>query len=171
MMIMPRLAVAVLIISALFACGEQSTSQNALPEGITPEMLPEGITPQMLPEDITPEMLERHKRIMGHRKPPASLVDVVEAQVARDPCVKDLGQWERIYSFGLNDKREVDETKVLFDYRQAGVHGFQSGRRVMAPGEWMMPDDRDYDLVIGSFDRTSGKLIIEACGSNLPDAA
>jgi hypothetical protein len=150
LMQMIRLAVVVLLIHLLGSCGEQSAQQNTLPG------------------DMTPEMVERYKRITGHRRPPASLIKAVEAQIARDPCVGDLGRWERLYSFGLDDRREVDETKVLFGYRQAGVYGFQTGKRATAPAEWVMPDDRHYDLVSGSFDRTSGKLIIEACGPNLP---
>jgi hypothetical protein len=147
---MIRLAVAVLLINVLGSCGERSAQQNSLPG------------------DMTPEMVERFKRITGHRRPPASLIKAVEAQIARDPCVGDLGRWERLYSFSLDNRREVDETKVLFGYRQAGVDGFQAGKRVTFPGEWIRPDDGDYDMVDGSFDRTTGKLIIEYCGPNLP---
>ena len=144
-----RLATAVLLIQTLSSCGEQS------------------VQPDNLPEDITPEMVERYKRVIGHRRPSAALVDAVEAKIAHDPCVGDLNKWERLYSFGLDDEREVDENTVLFDFREAGVFGFRAGRRVTAPAEWVNIDDRDYDLVFGKFDRTTGKLVIDACGPNL----
>jgi hypothetical protein len=148
---MIRLAVAVLLIHSLGSCGQQSVPRDTLPDG------------------ITPEMVERYKRIVGHRKPPANLIDAVEAQVARDPCVRNLDKWERLYSFGLDDRREVDESKVSFKYGRAGVYGIQAGKRVTAPEVWIMPDDRDYELVFGSYDRTSGKLSIEYCGPNFPE--
>lgn len=145
-----RLAVTVLLLPALAYCGEQPVSRNKLPEG------------------VTAEMVDHYRRVRAHRKPPAGLIDAVEAQVANERCVGNLSRWERLYSFGLDDKREVDETKILFGYRQAGVYGFQSGKRATSPAAWVMLDDRDYDLVSGSFDRTSGHLVIESCGPNLP---
>lgn len=144
-----RLAAAALLIQTLSSCGEQSVQPGNLPEG------------------VTPEMTERYERVIGRRKPPASLIEAVEAKVAHDPCVGDLNKWERLYSFGLDDEREVDESKVWFAFREAGVFGFRAGRRVTAPGEWVNIDNRDYNLIFGTFDRTTGKLVIDACGPNL----
>lgn len=149
-MLVVRFVIAALLIQTVGSCGEPSASRNDLPDG------------------ITPEMAERYERIMNHRKPSMGLVEVVEAQVARNRCVGDLNRWERLYSFGLNDRREVDETKILFHYRQAGVYGFKVGRKVTTPAEWVNLDDRDYEFVSGSFDRPSGKLVIDFCRPNLP---
>lgn len=149
MMLVVRFVIAALLTQTVGSCGEPSSSRNDLPDG------------------ITPEMAERYERIANHRKPSGGLVDAVEVQVARDRCVGDLNRWERLYSFGLNDIREVDETKILFHYRQAGVYGFQAGRKVTTPAAWVNLDDRDYALVSGSFDRPSGKLVIDFCGQNL----
>jgi len=134
---------------AVCACGQPSDNGNDLPEV------------------VTTEMAERYERVMAHPKPPAGLIDAVEAQVAGNDCVGGLDRWERFYSFGLNNEREVDESKILFHFREAGVHGFLRGRRVTTPAEWVNIDDRDYDLVFGSFDRTSGKLVVDFCGPNL----
>ena len=144
-----RFFIAALLVQTAGACGEPSVQRNELPDG------------------ITPEMAERYGRIMNHGKPSVGLVDALEAQIARDRCVGSLSRWERLYSFGLNDKREVDETKILFHYRQAGVYNFRAGRKVMAPLEWVNLDDGDYELVDGSYDSISGKLVIDFCGPNL----
>ena len=39
--------------------------------------------------------------------------------------------------------------------------------QVTTPAEWVNLDYRDYDVVSGSFDRPSGKLVIDFCGPNL----
>ena len=148
---MIRLAVAVLLIHAVGSCGKQSAPQNNQIEG------------------FTPEMVERHKRYTEHRRPSASLIDAVEARIARHPCVGNLSRWERLYSFGLDDRREVDETTVLFQYAQAGVYGAKASKSVTAPEAWLTPDDREIDFVFGSFDRASGKLNVEYCGPNFPE--
>ncbi|QNN65247.1 hypothetical protein H9L12_00935 [Sphingomonas rhizophila] len=150
MMVVFRFIIAPLLIQTVGSCGEPPASRNDLPDG------------------FTPKMVEHYERITSHRKPSVELIDAVEAQVARDRCVGDLKRWERLYSFGLDDRREVDETKVLFHYRQAGVYGFKAGRKVTKPAEWVNPDDRDYALAFGSFDRQSGNLVIDFCGQNLP---
>lgn len=62
---------------------------------------------------------------------------------------------------------EVDERKIDFHYRQAGLHGFFARRIVTFPEAWVAVDDRRYDLLFGEFFPASGQIRIRFCGPNL----
>jgi hypothetical protein len=117
---------------------------------------------------VSPEAKERHEYLVNHSRPPASLVAAIEQKVSRNPCVGNLDRWERLYSYGLDEQQDVDENKIVIDFRQAGVHGFKAGRRIGYPNEGIGNDDRSFNLVWGSFDRAKDTLDIKYCGPNMP---
>jgi len=108
------------------------------------------------------------ERYMAHRRPDHALTDRVEARLASHSCVGDLNRWQRLFSFSTRQDapREIDESKVAFSFRQAGVEGFRSERRITAPEVWVQIDDRNYDFIVGYFDLATSELTIDHCGPN-----
>ena len=146
----PLLALSLLLL--LSACGKEN--------GVKAD----GPAPQLIG---TPAQWARFARVVRHRRPTADAIDRLEATLAQNACVGSMDRWGRFYSYGLDSAGEVDEAKIDFYFRQAGIHGFRAERRITAPDEWANLDDGDYRLVIGSFDRASARIDIQVCGPNL----
>lgn len=120
---------------------------------------------------MDPDSRQLCQRVMALRRPSSDLIDRVEARLTRHPCVKDLSRWQRLYSFAgaaPGDPRLVDETRISFKFREAGLYDFIEERRITAPEIWVNLDHRDYELVIGYFDLRNDRRNVEHCGSNQP---
>ena len=120
------------------------------------------------PDFISPKAANRSRYLVNSPRPPARLIEEIEQEISLDPCVRSLDRWERLYTFALDEQQKVDEDKIVIHFRQAGVHGFKAGRRIGYPLEGVNVDDRQYELVWGSYDRRTGKLSIKFCGPNVP---
>jgi hypothetical protein len=96
--------------------------------------------------------------------PSDEVMDRVEAILTSDDCIGDLDQWERLYAYSLNHStRATDPNVIEFDFREAGVHGFNSGRRAVELFQLAEIDDRDYRSAFGRFTVSTGRIDIRWC--------
>ena len=116
-------------------------------------------------DDLAGDQRTYCRQLMVAARPSASLVDRVESRLASHPCVGDLRRWQRLYSFAVTRPSFTasDQSRVAFVFRQAGVYGFVSGRRITAPEICVQIDDRNYNMVSGYYDLRSERLVIEFC--------
>ena len=94
--------------------------------------------------------------------PSEEQVDQLERQLAVVSCIDKIGRWERTYFFG--------EGTINFQLREAGKHGFESGRRIVrvdSPEAMPEIDDRNYLIARGSYRVAPQTLAIETCGPNI----
>jgi hypothetical protein len=117
-------------------------------------------------------------------KPTEAEMDRVEEQLEKIPCVGRLANWERRYLYppeysdaeldaAIKEEREprrssVDRSKIEIHLRQANFEEFGEGRKSYAdyPPDMSDTDDRSYRIAYGSYDLTTGKLDLAACGMN-----
>lgn len=117
-------------------------------------------------------------------KPTDAEMDRIEKQLERVPCVGRLANWERRYLYhpeysdeeldaairaGREPRRSgFDRSKIEIHLRQANFEEFGEGRKsyVDYPPDMSATDDRTYRIAYGSYDLTSGKLALTACGPN-----
>ena len=115
------------------------------------------VTPE-LQDEMPPEFqaeIDRLGRletsIRASELPSEEQVDQLERQLAAVSCIGNIGRWERTYFFGTNKAMDaVDQGTINFRLREAGKHGFESGRRIVRVDSLeAMPeiDDRDYLVV------------------------
>lgn len=118
--------------------------------------------------NATEEEFNLESVVTGDPRPPVDLVNQVEAKLLAEECVGDLNCWERLYSYGFDSRRRsVDTSVVAFMFREAGVHGFRSARRITEPLTWVNLDDRAYNLVHGRYLIREQTLEIEYCGPSV----
>lgn len=118
--------------------------------------------------DVTEEEFNIEAARTGEPRPPVDLVEEVEARLRDEDCVGDLRRWERLYSYDFDNRtRSVDTSVIPFLLREAGVHGFEAGRKITEPLAWVNLDDRSYDLVRGRYVVPDRRLEIEHCGPNV----
>jgi hypothetical protein len=104
-------------------------------------------------------------RIDASPKPSAALIESIEHQLARNPCIGSLSNWNRQYAYGL-PTRQVDETRIDFLLKKAGRFGVVSGRLIVNPGATLGIDDTPVKMVWGTFDRKTQVMKVEFCGDN-----
>jgi hypothetical protein len=44
-----------------------------------------------------------------HPLPSADVIDRIERELSKLPCIGELAAWDRVYSFGLDKQRRVDD--------------------------------------------------------------
>ena len=120
--------------------------------------------------------------------PTVAEMDRVEHALVAESCVGDLETWDRRYFYGRTINRSAraraefeqgrtpsmwifDHSIVEVDLRQGGYEEFGFGRKSYGdledPPGWLALDDRSYKLVLGTFNLTTGKLRLSACGENM----
>jgi hypothetical protein len=151
----------------LTACAVAPDAPSAEPKPSPEELSGEGIEWEC--RTFPPEIRNYCYQFMALKRPTPDLVDHVEARLATHPCVRDLARWQRLYSFAAvrGNPPSIDETRIAFQFRQAGVEGFRSERRATAPEVWVQVDDRVYDFVSGYFHLKTGEVTIDYCGANI----
>jgi hypothetical protein len=102
-------------------------------------------------------------------KPKASDIDAIEASLSGNACVKSIHRWQRFYAFDGNKHKGLDLSRIRFEYRSAGKFGFVDSRNVSATEDWVNLDDRQYDMVLGTYDVPNSRLNVEYCGPNVPN--
>lgn len=102
-------------------------------------------------------------------------VDVqrLEALLARNDCIGDLGHWERRYRLWMEPTTDRPKsTEIEFNLRQASREYKRAGRFVEPPRDKNVIeiDDTPVKVAFGMFETTSGRLELNFCGSNFPEA-
>ncbi len=102
--------------------------------------------------------------------PDEAVIDGIERELSGHACIGDVDQWERIYFFARDHdsiREAADTNKIWIRFKQAGVHEFRAGRRIVTFDEGAGGiDDRQYRMVSGDYDVSSGRISIEHCGWN-----
>jgi hypothetical protein len=100
-------------------------------------------------------------------KPKASDIDAIESSLSKNSCVKSIHRWQRSYAFNGNKRNGIDRSTIRFEYRSAGKFGFADSRNVFETENWVDLDDRQYDLVVGTYEVAHSRLNVEYCGPNV----
>jgi hypothetical protein len=100
-------------------------------------------------------------------RPPAQLVDSVEALLAKEPCVGSLDRWSRFYAYDRLPEKTVDTAIVDFQLEETGTIGVKAGRHVTEPDSWVNIDDRPIRMVSGDYDVKENRIRIAFCGKNI----
>jgi hypothetical protein len=97
---------------------------------------------------------------------PSEIMDLADNELSKTPCIGDLREWNRLYYYAVPYPDEKTKPQLHFVFREAGVHGFVSGRQFVSMGDAVTLDDRAYKVAMGSVDSSTGKPKLEMCGSN-----
>jgi hypothetical protein len=97
-------------------------------------------------------------------------IALLEARLAQQPCIGDLGGWERNYRYSrkrgllsphsLNPNLDVIE----FHFRRAGSVSIEPGLKVLVPdpgGDW--PDSAAIQSIEGRFTVSGNSLSLSGC--------
>jgi hypothetical protein len=94
----------------------------------------------------------------------------LEQLLAGRPCIGELASWERRYRYGVHRDAlidDVDESKIHFQFFEAGVSTFVSDR--WSDGVWeQMLYDGLAKKASGTFFPETGEVTISHCGANYP---
>src|SRR6218665_3438015 len=163
------LAAAVLMLGLIVA-GCNGGVENQAANSLHPMQAAHPVNDELEPrcDDWRPSDRAHCRQWLAAARPSASVVERLESRLAGHPCVGDLRRWQRVYSFAsVRDNLTLgDQSRLAFIFRQAGVQGFVTGRRITAPEIWVQIDDRRYNFVRGYYDLNRGSLTVDYCGSN-----
>ena len=98
-------------------------------------------------------------------KPPAAIIDQIEAKLARDLCVGSMDKWNRRYAFrqAVNKPADRNDIRILFT---AASPVDPAGRFISENTDyWPTSDDRTKTM-FGKYDIRRKRLTIEHCGEN-----
>jgi hypothetical protein len=116
------------------------------------------------------ERIEKQYKTWAARqpRPPALLVDQIEALLAQAPCIGSMDRWSRFYGYN----RLPDETAytgiVNFHLEEAGAVGVKAGRHITEPESWLKAaDDRPIKMVWGDYDLKDNRIRVAFCGNNV----
>lgn len=97
--------------------------------------------------------------------PGPALVNHIEKQLSRDPCLSDIGTMRREYRFGMRDGKE-DKGLVDIDIQEAGFDGLPAGMFIKGHSNFGTFDDRSYFVAFATYHISKGELDLWACGDN-----
>jgi hypothetical protein len=100
-------------------------------------------------------------------RPPAELIDHIEALLAKEPCVGSMTQWSRYYGYDRLPEKTVDTGIVDFHLEEAGTAEAKVGRHITEPDSWVTIDDRPIKMVSGDYDVKDNRVRIAFCGNNV----
>lgn len=100
-------------------------------------------------------------------RPPAELVNHIEALLAKEPCVGSLDRWSRSYAYDFLPQRVVDTGIVDFQLEQVGPFGIKAAVQITYPDAWVNIDDRPIRVVSGDYDVRENRVRIAFCGNNM----
>ncbi|WP_141396453.1 MULTISPECIES: hypothetical protein [Sphingomonas] len=102
-------------------------------------------------------------------KPTLFVINQIESKLRSVKCIAPLTKWERSYWYSRDGNGDINHNSVEIDFRQAGFEEFKHGRYVLEapPIRQFDVDDRDYQIVFGSFNVSKKRLSLQACGRNI----
>jgi hypothetical protein len=121
------------------------------------------------PQESEQQRIERQYEAWAARqpRPPAQLVDHIEALLAKQPCVGSIHRWARYYGYNRLPEKTVDTRIVDFHLEEAGTPEVRAGRHITEPDSWVNIDDRSIKTVSGDYDLKEDRIRIAFCGSNV----
>jgi hypothetical protein len=102
--------------------------------------------------------------------PAAAAVDRLEQVLEGKPCIGQLSDWERRYTYGIKlPDGGVDRSVIEFHFFEAGVDNFQN-RRIRQRNADIFLYDGGARVAFGEMKVATGEVTIDSCGPNWPDA-
>jgi hypothetical protein len=96
-------------------------------------------------------------------KPSEQLVKRIEARLATDPCLKNIANMRRTYSYAHRGWK-IDPNRVDVDVQLAGFDGLPAGRFIINPPKTVRIDDRERFGASATYVVNIDTLDIWACG-------
>ena len=121
------------------------------------------------PAENDQQRMERQYEAWAARqpRPPAQLVNHIEALLAKEPCVGSMNRWSRYYGYNRLPEKTVDRGIVDFHLEEAGTPPVRAGRHITEPDSWVNIDDRPIKMVSGDYDVKDNRIRIAFCGNNV----
>lgn len=107
----------------------------------------------------------------GDEPLPSALMDEIERKISALPCIGSLAKWDRRYSYKAwmeGTVYHLDTMAIEFHFAEAGRFEFRPGRRFIIVPPMPMIDDRSYKIAYGEFDLNTDRVVLKACGLNMP---
>ena len=113
------------------------------------------------------------------RAPKPAVIDKIESEIVKVPCVGPVAHWERHYIFESRpsvlatiltfgtQSHWFDYNHIELSYFQAGAYEFRSRRVIDSPVDRMRIDDRPYEFVYGDYDLRRHRGVVTGCGANM----
>lgn len=98
-------------------------------------------------------------------KPPLATVRMLEARLAREPCVGALDRWTRRYSYRAPGLR-LSKHEIVIDLTEAGYDG-PAGVSIEPVYAIFKFDDRPIQTAGGIYDDRLNVIRYWSCGSNI----
>ena len=105
-------------------------------------------------------------------RPPVWLVNRIEAQLARHPCIGALDRWDRRY-YHARDLSEEGRARglsrtdiVRFDLMEGGLYHYRAGRVIGTFDVGADLDERQMRMAFGEYRVRGGQLVVQVCGWN-----
>jgi hypothetical protein len=97
--------------------------------------------------------------------PSPGLINDIEKQLSRDPCLIDIATMRREYRFGMRDGKE-DRGLVDIKVQEANLDGLPAGIFIKGQSNFGMFDDRSYFIALATYHLGKSELDLWACGDN-----
>lgn len=122
---------------------------------------------------IDPETAKRLRVFQEDRTyplPSTKEVAAAEQVLALQPCIGGLDKWYRRYARKIDWRQgHVDRDLLWFRFREAGLYGYRSGRKIGRLADLVDPDDRQFRYASGTYNLRTQQVTFVACGSNWPE--
>lgn len=97
-------------------------------------------------------------------RPTDATLNRIERRLGQDACIGDLKNWSRTYSYAQQSEKWSTDL-VEFRFVRPGNDGARPGRFIDQKRSASL-DDRNYELVYGSYKISTDELDVWACGWN-----
>ena len=101
-------------------------------------------------------------------KPPLATVRMLEARLAREPCVGALDRWSRRYHYWVTDDLRLDKQAIVIHLAEAGHDGRPAGVSIepVYRRTTFDVDDRQFRSAFGIYDDRRHVIRYWVCGLN-----
>jgi len=121
------------------------------------------------PRDELAKRLRAFEEDRSYPLPTRSDIDAADQVLARQPCIGKLNKWHRRYAGRIDwQNGRVDRDVLWFSFRQAGLYGYEAGRKVGRLADIAEIDDRQFRLASGTYNLRTRQVSFDSCGTNWP---
>jgi hypothetical protein len=96
-------------------------------------------------------------------RPSEAVVDRIEARLSKDPCLQNLGNMRRTYSFAKRGWK-IDHNRIDIGVEQAGWDGLPKGKYVVEPSRSGVIDERNRVGAAATYVVSIDELDLWHCG-------